>query len=104
MEKPKPKRPSRSAKSEAQEEFVAMLPALAAASPIEKDKPTEMKKAGEKAVVEKASAYTVDNIIKGIADLNINLGKALSDLSGKLATEANKLAELQKATRVRTTD
>ncbi len=81
-----------------------MLPVLAAASPIEKDKPTEMKKAGEKAVVEKASAYTVDNIIKGIADLNINLGKALSDLSGKLATEANKLAELQKATRVRTTD
>lgn len=97
MEKPKPKRPSRSAKSEAQEEFASMLPALAAASPAEKDKPTEMKKAAEKIVVEKASAYTVDNIIKGTADLNINLGKALSDLSGKLATEANKLAELQKA-------
>ncbi len=97
MEKPKPKRPSRSTKSEAQEEFVAMLPALAAASPMDKDKSTEIKKAGEKAVVEKASTYTVDNIIKGIADLNINLGKALSDLSGKLATEANKLAELQKA-------
>ncbi len=102
MEKPKPKRPARSSKTEAQEEFTAMLPTLAA-TPAEADKPTQLKKAADNVVLKNASAYTVDNIIKGLADLNINLGKSLSDLSGKLTTEAAKLTELQKAIEIQST-
>jgi hypothetical protein len=103
MEKSKPKKSPRTTKAEAQEEFVALLPAVAAASSAETDKPTEMRKASDKTVLNKASAYTVENIIKGTADLNFNLGKALSDLSAKLTTEANKLAELQKAIDIQST-
>ncbi len=102
MEKSKPKKSPRATKAEAQEEFVAMLPTLAAAAPVKDDKPTEIRKTAEKTIVEKASGYTVESIIKGMADLSINLGKALSDLGGKLAAEAGKLVELHKAIEIQT--
>jgi hypothetical protein len=47
--------------------------------------------------VERVSTYTVENIIKGLAELNVSVGKAFSDLAEKLVNEANKLTELRKA-------
>jgi hypothetical protein len=38
------------------------------------EKQTEAKKATEASVVEKASAYTVESIIKGLANVNIYVG------------------------------
>jgi hypothetical protein len=61
------------------------------------DKQAEIKKAAEIAVVEKASTYTVESIIKGLANLNIYVGKALNDLSRELTVEANKLTEIREA-------
>ncbi len=66
------------------------------------DKQAEVKKAVEAAVVEKASTYTVESIIKGLANLNIYVGKALNDLSRELTAEANKLAEIGEAIAVET--
>ncbi|MBI5416349.1 hypothetical protein HZA55_00130 [Candidatus Poribacteria bacterium] len=60
-------------------------------------KEAEVKKAADETVVKKASSYTVEGIVKGLADLKLDLSKTLTDLSDKLITEANKLEEVQKA-------
>lgn len=57
----------------------------------------ETKEAAQKTVVEKATAYTVENIVKGLANLKLDLSKTLTDLSDKLIVETNKLDEIQQA-------
>ena len=42
-------------------------------------------------------AYTVENIVKGLTNLKLDLGKTLTDLSDKLIAETNKLSEIQQA-------
>lgn len=54
----------------------------------------------DKRVVEKASTYTVESIVKGLADLQLNFGNAVGNLTTQLAVEAPKLQELQRAIRV----
>jgi len=66
------------------------------------DKQMEVKKAAETGVVEKASTYTVESIIKGLANVNIYVGKALTDLSRELTAEANKLTEIREAIAIET--
>ncbi len=66
------------------------------------DKKAEVKAATNKAVVDKASAYTVENIVKGAAELKLKLGKALTDLAEQLAEEANKLTEIRQAIAIET--
>ena len=61
------------------------------------EKKMEQKKKAEKEVVAKASTYTVESIVKDLADLHLNVGKALSELSEQLVGEANKLKEIQEA-------
>lgn len=61
------------------------------------ERQTEVKRVAEASVVERASKYTVETIIKGLADLNIYVGKALNDLSRELTTEAGKLEEIRDA-------
>ncbi len=56
----------------------------------------------DKKVVEKASTYTAKNIVKGIADLQLNFGNAVESLVEKLAVEAPKLEELRRAIQVET--
>ncbi|OGF66667.1 MAG: hypothetical protein A2Y62_21370 [Candidatus Fischerbacteria bacterium RBG_13_37_8] len=56
----------------------------------------------EKITVEKASQYTVEYVIKSLAELNVSINKALADLSDKLAQEAGKLTELRKAIEIET--
>ena len=53
-------------------------------------------------VVERASTYTVESIVKGLADLQLNFGRAVDSLAGQLTVEAPKLEELRRAMRVET--
>ena len=56
----------------------------------------------DKQIVEMASKYTVESIVKGLADLQLDFGKSTDDLVAKLAVEAPKLEELRRAIRVET--
>jgi len=47
--------------------------------------------------LEKALTYTDENVIKAVADLQVAVGKALKDLTGKMIAESNKLADLRTA-------
>ncbi len=55
-----------------------------------------------KQILEVASTYTVDSIIKGLADLQLEFGSIVRQLSEKLAKENSKLDELKLAIEVET--
>ncbi|MBI4744531.1 MAG: hypothetical protein HY776_06915 [Actinobacteria bacterium] len=98
MGKSAPKLSMKSSKTEMMEAYSELLAKFDTA-PV--DKQSEIKKAEEKVVVEKASTYTVESIIKGLAELNVGVGKSFGDLAEKLVNESNKLTELQKAIEVK---
>ncbi len=54
-------------------------------------------KAKNKQLLEVASTYTIDSIIKGLADLQLDFGSITSGLSEKLKQESSKLDELKRA-------
>ena len=56
----------------------------------------------ERTIVEKASTYTVENIVKGLADLQLSFGNAVDSLTAQLAVEAPKLEELRQAIQIET--
>lgn len=60
-------------------------------------KDAEAKKAAEQALVRKASSYSVESVVKGLAELKLSLNKTLTDLSNMILEEANKLKEVQQA-------
>ena len=59
-------------------------------------KEQEAEKAKNKQILEVASTYTVDSIVKGLADLQLDFGSAINGLSERLSTESSKLDELQR--------
>ena len=69
-------------------EFIAQRP---------QEKAGEVKDAREKHIVEKASGVTQESIIKGLAEVQVSIGKSLTDLEQKLIAESNKFNELQEA-------
>ena len=54
-------------------------------------------KASEDTVVKKVAAYSVENIVKGLANLKLDLSKTLTELSDTLIGEVGKLKEIQDA-------
>ena len=48
-------------------------------------------KAKNKQLLEVASTYTIDSIVKGLADLQLDFGSITSGLSEKLKAESSKL-------------
>lgn len=60
-------------------------------------KQAEAEKEKNKQVVEVAATYTVDGIVKGLADLQLEFGSIVHGLSEKLAAENSKLDELKQA-------
>lgn len=54
----------------------------------------------EKMIVESASGYTPDNIIKNLAELQVNFNGTIRDLSSNLTKEALRLQELRDAVRI----
>ena len=65
-------------------------------------KQEEAEKAKNKQILEAASIYTVDSIVKGLADLQLEFGSVINTLSEKLAKENSKLDELNQAIKVAT--
>ena len=65
-------------------------------------KQEEAEKAKNKETLEAASTYTVDSIVKGLADLQLEFGNIVNQLSEKLATQNSKLDELNRAREIAT--
>lgn len=65
-------------------------------------KEEEAEKEKNKQILEVASTYTVDSIVKGLADLQLEFGTIVNGLSEKLTKEAGKLDELNRAISVET--
>ncbi|MCF4967256.1 hypothetical protein [Nostoc sp. CMAA1605] len=65
-------------------------------------KQEEADKAKNQEILAVASTYTVDSIVKGLADLQLEFGSVVSALSEKLAQENSKLDELNKAIEIET--
>ncbi len=59
-------------------------------------------KAKNQQLLEVASTYTIDSIVKGLADLQLDFGNIISELSEKLNTESSKLDELKRAIEIET--
>jgi hypothetical protein len=53
-------------------------------------------------VVRAASGYTIENIVKGLAELQLSFGGAIDNLTKRLGEDAVKLEELQRALSVET--
>lgn len=65
-------------------------------------KQEEAEKEKNKQVLQTASSYTVDSIVKGLAELQLEFGGIVNGLSEKLAKETSKLDELKRAIEVET--
>jgi len=65
-------------------------------------KQKEAEKAKNKETLEVASTYTVDSIVKGLADLQLEFGSIVNELSEKLARQNSKLDELNRAREIAT--
>ena len=65
-------------------------------------KEEEAEKARNLQLLEAASTYTVDGIVKGLANLQLEFGGIVNQLSEKLAAEASKLGELERAIEIET--
>lgn len=62
----------------------------------------EAEKAQNQQVLAKASQYTSDSIVRGLADLQLEFGSVITELSTKLTAETTKLDELKQAIAVET--
>lgn len=60
-------------------------------------KEEEAEKNKNQQLLNKTLDYTVDNIINGMASLQLSFGSAVNELADNLTIESNKLEELQKA-------
>lgn len=65
-------------------------------------KEEEAEKEKNQRVLEAASQYTTDSIVRGLADLQLEFSSAISGLSIRLTTENSKLDELRLAIKVET--
>lgn len=65
-------------------------------------KQEEAEKAKNQELLAVASTYTVDSIVKGLADLQLEFGSIVNALSEKLAKENSKLDELNSAIEIET--
>ncbi|WP_413166671.1 hypothetical protein ACL6C3_08200 [Capilliphycus salinus ALCB114379] len=65
-------------------------------------KEEEAEKEKGKELLEKASTYTVDSIVKTLADLQLDFGNTIVEISEQLKTESSKLDELKRAIEIET--
>lgn len=91
---------AKSTKNEILAAYQAALKQLAEAK--RENRQEEKTRREQKAVVETATATTVEGIVKGLAELKLGIGRALDDLETQLTTEARRLAELRQAIEVET--
>ncbi|MEB3831101.1 hypothetical protein [Phormidium sp. CCY1219] len=60
-------------------------------------KEEEAEKEKNKELLQVASSYTIDSIVKGLADLQLDFGSIITQLAEKLDSETTKLDELKRA-------
>jgi hypothetical protein len=60
-------------------------------------KEEEAQRAQDRSLVEGASAYTAESIVKGLADLQLYFGTTVDTLTTRLQTESKRLDELKRA-------
>ncbi|MCT7970734.1 hypothetical protein [Laspinema olomoucense] len=65
-------------------------------------KEEEAEKEKNKELLAVASTYTIDTIVKGLADLQLDFGSIVTQLAEKLSTETAKLDELKRAISIET--
>jgi hypothetical protein len=65
-------------------------------------KQEEAEKIKNQEIVAAASTYTIDNIVKGLADLQLEFGSIVNALAEKLAQENTKLDELNQSIEIET--
>ena len=59
-------------------------------------------KARDKRVVETVSTYTVESVVKGLAELQLHFGTDIDGLAARLSTEIRKLEDVRRAIEVET--
>lgn len=77
--------------------FAPLLQALGPGPAQVATKAEAAEQAKAREIVERATSYTVESIVKDLADMQVNLGGAVDALADKLQTEADKLGELRHA-------
>jgi colicin import membrane protein len=97
MEKSLPRLNTKNTKEDMLKAYNELVQRFQEKSSAQPEKKAEVARAAEVALVEKTAAYTVESIIKNLADLNINLGKGLASLGEELTAEAAKLVEIRQA-------
>ena len=65
-------------------------------------KEEEAQKEKNQGILEEASSYTVDNIVNGMASLQLDFGNIINELSQRLTTEVTKLDQIKQAITVET--
>ncbi|MDI9634380.1 hypothetical protein QQ054_13705 [Oscillatoria amoena NRMC-F 0135] len=65
-------------------------------------KEQEAEKEKNQEILDKAANYTVDVIVKGLADLQLDFGSIVNELTEKISTETLKLEELKRAKEIET--
>jgi hypothetical protein len=65
-------------------------------------KEQEAEKEKNKEILAIATTYTVDSIVKGLADLQLEVGGIVTELSEKLKTESEKLEQLKRSIDIET--
>jgi hypothetical protein len=65
-------------------------------------KEEEAEKEKNKQLLAIANTYTIDNIVRGLADLQLDFGNIINSLSERLDSEAGKLDQLQRAIAIET--
>lgn len=91
-----------SSKEQILKAFQALLSEHRQAASVIKTKQETAEHETDNRIVETAATYTVESIVKGLADLQLDFGKSTENLLAKLALEAPKLSELRRAIRVET--
>ena len=66
------------------------------------DRQAEKKKEEEKAVVRSASQHSIEQIVRGLADIKLDIGKSFDNLEEQLVIQYKKLSELQQAISIET--
>lgn len=56
----------------------------------------EVEKESKTATTEESPTYTIESVVKGVADLKLDLNRTLTDISDKLIEEVNKLESVKK--------
>ncbi|MFT5682955.1 MAG: hypothetical protein ACI8RZ_003879 [Myxococcota bacterium] len=62
----------------------------------------EALKVEDRTIVAAASGYTVENIVKGLADLQLTFNRIIEDTADRLETESDRLGQLRRAITVET--